>query len=179
MGIIKINPPVKFFTAITFKEDTPLKRILNKLEQILSPIDTKSPAYAFDQFTDYYQPEMGVELQKQMISFLEIKPAETIVEIKIATNKIEDEFSENKRRTVNIDPGYICAAKMILATTKDYDHRIYLNRGIFGDVHLRFRQGHFTFNEWTYPDYRQEQITSYFEKLRGLYLEQLKNWNLD
>lgn len=175
MGKIKVYPPVKLFVAITFSPIVQIDKICHRLEQLLSPIDSKSIVYPFN-FTTYYETEMGKGLRKQMISFKELLPAEVLVDLKISTNAIEDEFRKTHGRTVNIDPGYICSAKLILATTKDYDHRVYLNRGIFADVHLRFRNGHFQTNPWTYPDYQQPQIIAYFEEVRKVYLNQLTEW---
>ena len=172
MGKIRIYAPIKIVAALTTNPTVPIEEIAQKLEELLSPIDMRSPLFPFN-FTDYYTAEMGSGLKKQFLSFKKLVHAETLPEIKIATNIIEDNYKNPDKRSVNIDPGYICAAKLILATTKDYDHRLYLSRGIFGDVHLRFRKGHFRVNEWTYPDYRQPEILNYFEMVRSLYLEQL------
>jgi hypothetical protein len=179
MGKIKSYLPVKFFTAITFAPTAPIDEAQRLLEGVLSAIEDVSPSYDFGQFTNYYADEMGTDLKKKILSFQELKPAEMLPEIKMATNEIENNFLNEQGRRINFDPGYICAAKMVLATTKDYDHRIYLNRGIFADLHYRFRQGHFQPNEWTYPDYRQPEIIEYFERIRYSYLEQLKNWHID
>lgn len=175
MGTVKVYPPVKYFTAITFEPTAPVEKAKEWLETIFSDIEDISPCYNFDHFTSYYHEEMGTGLQKQIVSFKSLKPAEILPECKLATNEIESHFLSKRGRRLNLDPGYICAAKMILATTKDYDHRLYLHRGIFGDVHLRFRQGHFQPAEWTYPDYRQPQIILFFEQVRKNYLQQLKD----
>ncbi len=179
MGKIRIYPPVKIFCAVTFAPGARPEEIIHKLEALLSPADSRSALFAFSDFTDYYSPEMGSGLQKQFVSFTELKPAEYLPDLKIAANSIETDFAGENGRTVNIDPGYLCAAKIVLATTKDYDHRIYLNRGIFGDVHLRFRKGHFQLNDWTYPDYRRPETIDYFEALRNIYLDALKDWKPD
>ncbi len=175
MGTVKVYPPVKYFAAITFEPTAPVEKAKEWLATIFSEIEDISPCYDFDQFTSFYQEEMGTGLQKQIVSFKILKPAEFLPECKLATNEIESHFLSERGRRLNLDPGYICAAKMILATTKDYDHRLYLHRGIFGDVHLRFRQGHFQPAEWTYPDYRQPQIILFFERVRKNYLQQLKD----
>ncbi len=175
MGEIKTHPPVKLIAAITFAPGIDLPEVKKKLGEIFSPIDLEGPLYAFT-FTDYYQPEMGAGLTKQMVSFRELIPVEQLPDIKIATNQLEARYARTGKRRVNIDPGYLTAAKLVLATTKDYDHRIYLGRGIFGDVHLRYRKGHFQVNEWTYPDYRQPEVLHFFEQVREVYLHQLKNW---
>jgi hypothetical protein len=178
MGKIKAYPPVKFFAAMTFAPTAPIDEAQHMLESLLAEIEATSFCYDFDQFTHYYGEEMGNNLKKKVFSFRELKPAELLPEIKIATNEIENHFLGRYGRQINLDPGYVSAARMVLATTKDYDHRIYLNRGIFADLHLRFRQGHFQPSDWTYPDYRQPELIHYFERIRNSYLKELKNWNL-
>jgi hypothetical protein len=176
MGKVKNYPPVKYFTAITYNKHAPVTQILLKVEEIFSSVDSKSFQYLFDQFTDYYQHEMGTSLQKFIISFHSLEQAELLPEKKLSTNQLETISSEKKGRIINIDPGYICASKMVLATSKNYDHRLYLKDGIFGDVHYRFQGGQFRINDWTYPDYKQPELIKYFEKLRKTYLNQLKNY---
>ncbi len=176
MGNIKIHPPVKFFCAVTFIANAPVDLAESQLLQLIGEIDGYSHTYNFDPFTGYYQAEMGSSLQKKIISFRELKPVELLADIKIATNLVEDQYRSDRKRQINLDPGYITAAKIVLATTKDFDHRLYLGRGIFGDIHLRYRNGHFQFQEWTYPDYRQPELVMFFEKLRSDYLSQLQHW---
>ncbi|UCF63730.1 MAG: DUF4416 family protein [bacterium] len=176
MGQIRIYPPVKYFAAITYSSGNDLEEVKRSLEKLISPVDEISRVFPFSQFTDYYDAEMGNDLQKSFLSFQDLKPAELLPDIKISTNQLELKFIKNDLRCVNIDPGYVCAAKMILATTKDYDHRIYINRGIFGDVHYRYRQGEFRFNDWTYPDYKQPEVVAFFTETRKIYLQQLKDW---
>lgn len=178
MGKLRVYPPVKYFAAITYAPTIHVREVLQALEDLFSPLDLRSDVFSFS-YTDYYEPEMGAGLSKQFFSFQRLSPAESLPDFKIATNTIENRFAREGRRRVNIDPGYVCAAKVVLATTKDYDHRLYLGRGIFGDVHLRFRKGKFRINEWTYPDYRQEVVIGFFEQLRRRYLQQLQEWSLD
>ena len=82
-------------------------------------------------------------------------------------------YTVNEKRLVNIDPGYICPAKLVLATTKNYSHRIYLNKNIYGDIHLQFSNGTFQSQPWTYPDYQNKENIRFFNALRKRYLEQL------
>jgi hypothetical protein len=176
MGHIKNYPPVKYFASITFSSEDILQEIKQLLQELISPIDNSSAIFPFSQFTSYYETEMGIDLKKVIVTFKELKPAELLPDIKLASNQLELKYQKNSKRQINVDPGYVCAAKMILATTKDYDHRIYLNRGIFGDIHYRFRQGIFQSNEWTYPDYQQDFIIAFFKAVREKYLVQLRNW---
>ena len=116
---------------------------------------------------------MGDNLQKQFIAFTKLQDPDFLIQHKIQSNHLEDEFLINRQRQVNIDPGYLTEAKMILATTKDYSHRIYLGKGIFGDLHLYFENGSFKKQFWTYPDYQQPLAINYFNELRDRYREQI------
>ena len=97
-----------------------------------------------------------------------------IVQIKILTNRIEKEFIDDKKaRKINIDPGYLNAGKLILATTKDWQHRIYLGEGIYGEVTLRFKGGTFSVWEWTYPDYQTPCYIKIFNSIRELFMKEV------
>ncbi|TFG95397.1 MAG: DUF4416 family protein [Calditrichales bacterium] len=173
MGKIHVHQPVKLLAGITYHPSIPVDRIIHLLEQHLSKIETISPQYDFSRFTDYYQAEMGAELVKQFVVFTDLIQPDQLAEIKIKTNLLEESFRDEAKRRVNIDPGYICPAKLILATTKNYSHRIYLTKGIFGDVHLQYRGGKFQSQPWTYPDYKDSENIDFFIKIRTKYLEQL------
>lgn len=173
MGKIQTHPPVKLFTAITYHASFDLNPLLLNLEKTFSAIEIRSEIYNFSEYTDYYQTEMGRELQKLFVVFSSLIDPETLSSIKIATNRMESELIRRKKRLVNIDPGYITQAKLILATTKNYSHRIYLGQGIFGDLHLQFSRGSYRSQPWTYPDYKSEKNIQFFNMVRKKYLEQL------
>jgi len=142
--------------------------LFRKLVSALGQIDLQSAIFNF-QHTRYYEKEMGANLTKQYISFQSLIEAERLPEIKISTNLLEKQFLNHQNRTVNLDPGYIEKAKLILATTKNFSHRIYLGSGIFGDLQYRFRQHTFTVHEWTYPDYREAAVIAFFNQVREQY----------
>jgi hypothetical protein len=173
MGKIIIPPNVKLIMAVTFVNENLITKVKNILEKKFGKIDSESRVYNFTH-TAYYEKEMGSNLRKFFISFKKLIRPEKLAEIKIFTNNLEDKFAKNNKRQVNIDPGYIADAKLILATTKNYDHRIYLKKGIYGDVHLRFREGTFKPNDWTYADYRESFIINFFNEVRENYLGQLR-----
>jgi hypothetical protein len=64
---------------------------------------------------------------------------------------------------------------MVLATTKDYSHRIYLGQGIYAEVTLRYRRGAFHPWEWTYPDYGSPRYLEIFAHIRDIYAGQLRD----
>jgi hypothetical protein len=173
MGTIKTHPPVKYFCAVTYLATFELHPLYQKLASIFSSIEMKSNSYDFSQFTDYYNHEMGEKLNKIFLVFSDLGPPEQLPELKIKTNKIEHDYVKGTKRQVNIDPGYVTQAKVVLATTKNYTHRIFLAQGIFADLHLQFFQGSFHKQPWTYPDYQQEEVISFFNYVRKRYFEQL------
>ncbi len=174
MGKIKKHPPVQLFMAVTFNpQQAQEESVFQKIEQLFGPIDLKSDLYDFDRFTDYYEKEMGRGLKKRFISLYKLIEPEALPEIKVKTNALEQEISGAGQRIVNIDPGYLNLSKVVLATTKDYSHRLYLGQGIFGDLHLVFINKTFQTQPWTYPDYKQPSVIEFFLKLRGAYRKKL------
>ena len=95
------------------------------------------------------------------------------MDIKLSTNRLEQSLSVNGKRTVNIDPGYLTPARVVLASTKDFGHRLYLGRGIYGEVTLMYQKKEFRPLPWTYPDYRSEPYHRFFEELLRVYMAQL------
>jgi len=173
MGKLRNPEPVKLFTAITFSDTKAKDDALDKLVLSYGPIDTKSVIFDFT-FTNYYREEMGGVLSKQFLSFGPLIDPVKLIDIKIHTNEIEDAYANEGKRIVNIDPGYINAAKLILATTKDFSHRVYLGKQIYGDIHMMFINGKLTANNWTYPDYKQELAINFFTELKHIYMENLR-----
>jgi hypothetical protein len=162
----------KLFTAILAPENL-LAEAARSLGAAFGPLDLTSRPFPFS-FTDYYRAEMGPDLFRQFVAAEALIAENALPEIKHRTNRIERQFSSSEegilRRRVNLDPGYITAAKVVLASTKDFAHRIYLDQGIFGDLHLKYEQGAYQPLPWTYPDYRTPEALAFFAELRGLYL---------
>jgi len=174
MGTIKKPWPVKLFIGITYTRELDKKDILNNY--VLSNFgdaDLMSDCYSFDQFTEYYVQEMGKNLKKMFISFKALINPGDLPGIKRRSNQIEMEMLHDGRRLLNLDPGYLTQAKIVLATTKDYSHRIYLGEGIFGDLHMYYSNKSYHPQAWTYPDYKQEKIINYFNQLREVFVRQL------
>ncbi len=172
MGRVKPYPLVKFICAITIADPSLWEKVQGSLQSLLSPFDLQTDWFPFD-YTEYYTKEMGASLKKRLVSFRTLLPAENLPTLKLATNEIEEELSFEGKRKVNLDPGYLTASRLVLATTKDYAHRIYLGQGILGDIHLRFHKGQFEPLEWTYPDYREPFVRQFLKDVREIYLNQL------
>lgn len=166
--------PVNLFMSLITGEETLFHQALDALKKMYGEIDRISERFPFD-FTDYYAQEMGENLFRYFIAFDAFVSPESLPEIKLSTNRLEEKLKapEGKRR-VNIDPGYLGQAHLILATTKGYAHRPYLSKGIYADLTLIYRNKSFRPLEWTYPDYRQERTIHFFNQLRKRYLEKLR-----
>jgi len=168
MGKIKKHPTVKLIIGLIFKEEQLAEKAKKALSRRFGRIDFQSPILNF-KYTDYYEKEFGSGLKRQFISFNRLINPADLARIKISTNKIESGLSKCKRRRVNIDPGYLDLSKLVLATTKDYSHRVYLNRGIYAEVTLYFQDKIFKPQTWTYPDYRTLEYLEIFNQIRDIY----------
>jgi hypothetical protein len=172
MGEVREPQPVKVFVGILLALPSTLPELHALLEDQLGPIDTQSHLLEFD-YTNYYEPEMGSGLKRKLLGFGCLASPEALVELKIFTNRVEQTFAINGRRTVNLDPGYLTAARVVLASTKDFAHRLYLGKGIYGEVTLLYQKKDFRALPWTYPDYRSEAYRQFFRELRRVYMAQL------
>lgn len=165
MGTPIKHEKVKLITGLIGKEIL-FDEVKTKLSRKFGEIDFESKILGFT-YTDYYNQEMGADLKRQFLSFKRLIYPELIIAIKNYTNTIESKFfSSNKKRSVNIDPGYLSLSKLVLATTKDHQHRIYLGKGIYAEVTLRYTNKTFSSWEWTYPDYCSKEYISIFNHLR-------------
>jgi hypothetical protein len=174
MGRIYKPHPVKLIIGFIFKGPENYLKANSILTKTFGRIDFESPLIPF-KYTDYYEKEVGQGLQRKFVSFHKLISPDKLAQIKILTNSIEDNLSANSRRSINIDPGYLDMAKLLLASTKDYAHRIYLNKGIFAEITLFYQGRTFRPWEWTYPDYRTEEYIDVFNKIRDIYAKQVKN----
>ena len=149
------------------------------LTDSFGPIDHTSTLMDF-KFTDYYEKQMGEGLRRKFVSFAEIVPPEKLSEAKIQTNVLEKEIKKefgSVKRIVNLDPGYMTASALIMATAKDFSHRIPLKKGIYAHLELLFGKNEVKTLNWTYPDYRTEEYQRFFLAVRKIYLKQLRSLN--
>ena len=150
-----------------------LGELLPVLEKAFGPVEQVSDWFDFD-YTDYYQGEMGAPLFRRMISFARFISQGDLAGIKERTNAMEKEWAVNDRRNLNIDPGYLLLSRFVLATGKDFSHRIYIGRGIYAEVTLLFQKGKFQPLAWTYPDYASTEMTDFLMSVRRSYVTELK-----
>jgi Domain of unknown function (DUF4416) len=169
MGELRWPDPVLLIVAVISRYDRALTWAQDRLQQSYGRVALCSPAFDFNE-TQFYQASMGSGLKKQFLAFCDPIDSSLLPEIKRLTNEMETEFAGQfggaERRPLNLDPGYITAAKLVLATTKDRDHRIYLRDGIFAEVTLHFQRGQWTTQRWTYPDYQRADFHAFFTTCR-------------
>jgi len=144
------------------------------LEKGFGPVDMISRWLDFA-YTDYYYKEMGTPLFRKVFVFKNLIAQDELALIKEQTNEIEKRFSIAGKRPVNIDPGYLVSSRFILATGKEYSHRIYIGRKIYADLTLMYsKKSGFKTLDWTYPDYASKAMISFLSKVRDKYLLDLK-----
>ncbi|MFH1758347.1 MAG: DUF4416 family protein [Pseudomonadota bacterium] len=174
MSLARSPQPVKLVMSFVFAEGEVFAAAISEADRQYGAVDFLTEPLPFD-FTSYYEPEMGRGLKRRLAGFGPLITPDQLPEIKIWTNALESKFlNEREGRKVNIDPGYMAASKFILATGKDYSHRVYLGQGIYGDLTLWFQKGAFTSLPWTYPDYASQPLIGLINLLRKRYLWQLK-----
>jgi hypothetical protein len=169
MGEISPHYPVLLIVAISSRYAAGLEWSIQRTEQAWGPIVKRSPVYDFSE-TKYYTPSMGSDLKKQFVVFERLIDAAEIADTKHLSNQWESEFQQAndypEQRPINIDPGYITEAKLVLVTTKDRDHRIYLRNGIYAEVTLHFRGKSWESSRWTYPDYQRADYQAFLTACR-------------
>ncbi|HTP60055.1 MAG TPA: DUF4416 family protein [Spirochaetia bacterium] len=163
--------PEKLVMAVLISRPEREQELLGILERTWGQPDLCSQPVPFT-YTDYYDNEMGPGIQRFFVSFRRLVDPSLIADIKLASNRIEEQFREGDSRKVNIDPGLLCLSRFILVTTKESAHRIPLSGGIYAEVTLLFHKGSFRPLEWTYPDYRSPEYLRVLNDIRGLYKAQ-------
>ena len=173
MGKIKKFQGVKLITSIFSNEKELFDKVISILQRKFGPLDFESDFLPFNKIS-YYDKEMGLNLMRKFYSFKKLIRTDKIADIKIYTNKLEEKFSVQNKRKVNIDPGYLTLGKLILATTKNQQQRIYLREGIYAEVSLRYKDKGYIPWEWTYPDYATDEYREIFNKIRKNYKKQIR-----
>jgi hypothetical protein len=175
MAEIRDPLPVKLFLGIltSFPDMVPLAE--ERLVKLFGSVDARSERFQFDS-THYYDEAMGQPLYRFFLSFAELVDPAAIAEAKIRTNAMESDLArEHPRlaRPINLDPGYLEQSKIVLASTKNFYHRILVSGGIYAEVTLHFEAGEWRSFPWTFPDFKTDRYHSFFSSLRNLYRLQL------
>ena len=165
--------PVKPIVSLLLARPDLGPAVVALLNAHFGPPDLVGPWWPFTA-TAYYTLEMGPGLGRLLVSFLHLADPAQLANWKVRTNEIEARLSLGGRRVVNLDPGYVAKERLVLATGKNFSHRIYLDHGIYGDLTLLYGQGAFQAQSWTFPDYARGPLPELLLRVRKKYLWQLK-----
>jgi len=169
MGDIHSPTPVLLIVAVTSRHTAALDWTREQILSAYGPLALTSDAFDFSE-TDYYTATMGGDLKKQFVASATLIDPGELPQIKCATNNWEAEYAalghHSEPRPLNLDPGYITPAKLVLASTKDHAHRLYLATGIYAEITLAYRAKQWQPFEWTYPDYRRGDFQQFFTAAR-------------
>jgi hypothetical protein len=144
------------------------------LETLFGPADTVSEPLPFD-FTTYYDREFGSPIFRRFLSFARLAPQDDLIRAKLATNALETRLiGPDGRRRVNCDPGLLTQERLVLATGKNFTHRVYLGQGIFADLTLVFQAGSWQTLPWTFPDYASPSMRDLLTAIRDRYRQDLR-----
>jgi hypothetical protein len=168
MGRICEFNRVKLFCGLIFNDAMIAEKARTELVARFSAIDSQSALIPFTA-TDYYRAEMGEPLFRQFVSFSGLQDPERLPEIKLLTNRLEECFLNAGKRTVNLDPGYLSDANVIIATGKNHFHRVPLRAGIYAHLEYVLKNKQLEFLPWTYPDFKQPEYLAFFRQLFTLF----------
>jgi len=161
-----IPPQGKLVISSIFREERILSTVLPLVSEVVGEVQFAGPLLPFDR-TEYYHAEMGEPLFRRFLVASNLISRDALPKIKVQMEGIERKFSEEEQRTVNLDPGLLTPENFILATGKNFSHRIYLGDGVFADLTLIFQKGEYSPLPWTYPDYASLEIRTLLKELRG------------
>jgi len=172
------NPkPVKLIIGILAADETSLAAAVKAISKSFGTIDLTSDVWPFTQ-TNYYKDELGPNALRQFVSIENLIDPGNLAQIKHDTNSLEQQLADSLKlplpRPVNLDPGFIEPSKLILASTKNFSHRIYIGNKMFAEVTLMYEKGNWRHFEFTFPDYRQSCYQDFLTKVRTRLMEQLK-----
>lgn len=162
MAEIKPIQKAKLFIGILYKDKKIYNKVLKELTDKFGPLEDASLEYDFDQFTNYYEKEMGGKLLKKIIVFKNLINREDLADIKVYTNSIEEKYSIKNKRTINLDPGYLTKEQLVLASVKEAPHKIYLKKGIFAHLIYTFVKNKVIEALRTFPDFKDDKVQDFF-----------------
>lgn len=164
--------PAKLIIALLARNPAALERARGLIEAELGTVELSSPHILWN-FSRYYEEELGPDLIRTWLALAGTVPPDRLLEFKRRTLEIENRLRDGAgKRQVNLDPGVLTLHNFVLATTKDYAHRIYLGAGIYAEVTLIYHRGAYQPLEWTYPDYRTSTCRDFLGACRALLLKQ-------
>jgi len=165
------TPPkmATLFLGVMFTSEEMRDQSLALFIKQYGPIVSQAGPFSFSEFSSYYDKEIGGTVYKEYYLFEQPIHRESLADIKEFTNSIEQIFATEGNRPVNLDPGYLASDKFVLASAKDFSHRIYIGKGIYAEVTLHFHQNKIRFFSWTYQDYLRPEVQQFLLEGRTIH----------
>jgi len=167
-------PAKLILSVLAAKWDRFRPEIKSTLEEKFGEIDYESEYIPFTE-TTYYDSELGKPIYRKILAFADLFKQNRLPQIKLATNALEEAYSREGKRLFNLDPGFITHERLVLATGKNFTHRVYLDQGIWADLTLIFTKGDWRDMPWTFPDYSAQKTKTHLRSIRDIYSGQIKD----
>ncbi len=165
-----VPQPAKLLASVIYRDEERFAEARRLFAERIGAVERVSDPFPFD-FTEYYAREMGAPLARRFIVAADPVARDALAAVKEAAERIEDALAIDGRRTVNVDPGLLTEENFILATGKNYSHRIYLRDGVFADLTLVYERGAYRALPWTYPDYASATVRAFLADVRSAHRE--------
>ena len=169
--------PVKLIVGILACDESALTISRGVLLDAYGEADLVSEVWPFD-MTEYYVNEAGPNMVRQFMAFENLIDPGRLGTIKHETNCMEQDLAKSLDtpcpRPVNFDPGVIEPSKLILASTKNFAHRIYIGNHMYAEVTMTYNKGKWETFPFTFPDYKSGRYNAYLNKVRQALVQQLR-----
>ncbi|MCB9895748.1 MAG: DUF4416 family protein [Planctomycetes bacterium] len=174
MGRIVSVQPVTPILGVIFRDATVVDDAMMWVEHLMGDVDLVSEVWPFD-LTDHYESEMGAGLRRRFYSFDPLADPSLLAHWKVQTNQLEEQAASRfgEYRPINLDPGYLTGAKLVLASVKGLAHRVYVGQGISAEVTMSYKDGGWLKRDYTFPDFASGRYDEFFGKVRAKHLELL------
>lgn len=180
MGTAESPQPVKLICGILASDLRCLQAAQEALQRLYGRADFISAVWPFTQ-TDYYRQQTGPSIVRNFLAFETLIEPGRLAPIKHQTNALEQRLAEELQapypRPVNLDPGYLEPAKLVLASTKNFSHRIYIGQNIYAEVTLMYHKGAWRSFDFTFPDFRLPTYHDFFNQVRQRLIVQRRMGN--
>ncbi len=157
--------------AFSFKDYEILLKALRDLSNILDSVACVSEVFYFDSIQRYYSKEMGENILKVFTYFKTVVQKEGLYKLKLVSLELENKYRNENKRQINIDPGYIDEANLVLFSSKGRVARIYIKDNVFSELEYVFLNNEFIDMFWTYEDYKHKEVKEFFKEARKMYLK--------